>query len=116
MEFHLRPWETNDVESMVKYASNPHIFQFMSDGFPNPFTVEKAKTFIEFANSGTNKLYRAIVVNGQAVGGIGISQQSDIKRKNAELGYWLGEPFWGNGIISRAIPQIVEMAFSTFDI
>jgi RimJ/RimL family protein N-acetyltransferase len=58
----------------------------------------------------------AIDVNGEAIGGIGIHQQQDIMRKNAELGYWLAQPFWGNGIITRAIPQIVDYGFKTFDI
>lgn len=58
----------------------------------------------------------AIEVNQEAVGGIGIHPQSDIFIKNAELGYWLGEPFWGYGIVSKAIKQIIQFGFSTFDI
>lgn len=58
----------------------------------------------------------AIGVDGEAVGGIGIHPQGDIHRKNAELGYWLGEPFWGRGIMSRAIQQAVDFAFETYNI
>nr|GFD37118.1 acetyltransferase (GNAT) domain protein [Tanacetum cinerariifolium] len=58
----------------------------------------------------------AIEVDGQAVGGIGIHPQDDIHRRNAELGYWLAEPFWGQGIISAAIGQAVAFAFQTYDI
>jgi ribosomal-protein-alanine N-acetyltransferase len=50
------------------------------------------------------------------VGGIGIHPQTDIQRKNAELGYWLAESFWGNGIISNAIKQVVQFTFETYDI
>jgi len=116
MDFILRPWCFGDVDSLIKYGSNPHITQFMSDGFSNLFTPEKANAFIGFANSGNDKLYRAIEVNGEAVGGIGVMIQTDIYRKNAELGYWLAEPYWGKGIISRAISMIVDEAFRTFDI
>lgn len=116
MDFILRPWCFDDVDSLIKYGSNPHITQFMSDGFSNLFTPEKAKAFIGFANSGTDKLYRTIEIKGEASGGIGVMLQTDIYRKNAELGYWLAEPYWGNGIISRAISMIVEEAFQTFDI
>jgi len=55
-------------------------------------------------------------VNGEAAGAIGIFPQSDIHQKNAEMGYWLAEPFWGNGIMTRAIGQIVEYGFKTFDV
>lgn len=70
MKFYLRPWETSDLESLVKYAGNPQITRFMSDGFANLSTPEGATKFIEFANSGSDKLYRAIEINGEAVGGI----------------------------------------------
>ena len=88
----------------------------MSDGFAVISTPEGAARLIDFANSGSDKIYRAIDVDGEAVGGIGVSVRSDIHRKNAELGYWLAEPFWGKGIVSRAIPMIVDEAFKTLDI
>jgi RimJ/RimL family protein N-acetyltransferase len=116
MDFILRPWCFDDVDCLIKYGSNPRITQLMSDGFSNLFTTEKATAFIGFANSGNDKLYRTIEINGEASGGIGVMLQTDIYQKNAELGYWLAEPYWGNGIISRAIKMIVEDAFQTFDI
>lgn len=105
-----------DLESLVEHANNFHIAKFMSDGFPFPYTAEKGKSFIELATKSENILYYAIDVNGLAVGGIGISVKTDIKRKNAELGYWLGEPYWGQGIMTEAISKIVAIAFDTFDI
>jgi [ribosomal protein S5]-alanine N-acetyltransferase len=116
MDFMLRPWVIDDLDSLVRYANNINIAKFMSDGFPFPYTSEKGKTFIEFATNSSNVLYFAIDINGQAVGGIGISPKTDVKKKNAELGYWLGEPFWGKGIITRAIGEIVDIAFKTYDI
>ena len=58
----------------------------------------------------------AIDIDGHAVGGIGIHSQSDIFRKNAELGYWLAEPYWGHKITTRAVKIIVDFAFATYDI
>lgn len=114
--FTLRPWNTDDVDNLIKYGSNPNITRFMSDGFSNLFTPERAKAFIEFANTGNNRLYRTIDIDGEASGGIGVMLQPDIYCKNAELGYWLAEPFWGQGIITSAIKLIVVEAFQTFDI
>jgi len=116
MLFTLRPFTQNDIPSLVKYANNIKIAQFMTNQFPNPYTEEKGRAFIMFANSNSPVHIMAIEINGEAAGGIGLHPQTDIHAKNAELGYWLGEPFWGNGIITRAIPQMIEYGFSNFEI
>jgi len=114
MEYNLRQWSMNDLQSLVKYGCNEKISDYMSDGFPK--NKDQWKKFLTLAISNENILYRAIEIGGEAVGSIGISPNTDIKRKNAELGYWLGEPFWGRGIMSRAIQEITHEAFSVFDI
>lgn len=116
MEFKLRPWQLSDADSLVENGNNFNIAQFMTDGFPYPYTKENAITFINHAMAADPVCIFAIDVNGKAVGGIGIHQQQDVLRKNAELGYWLGEQYWGNGVITRGIQQIVTYAFKTFDI
>jgi len=115
-DFKLRPWKLEDLDSLVKHANNISIAKFMTDGFPHPYTIENGKAFISFATKDTPVHIFAIDVNGQAVGGIGIHPQSDIHKMNAELGYWLAEPFWGQGIITRAIKEIIDLAFKTYDI
>ncbi|HLC82850.1 MAG TPA: GNAT family protein [Bacteroidia bacterium] len=116
MNFNLRPFTINDLDSFVKYANNPKIANNLTDKFPHPYTQENGKVFLERAIKNTPTNIFAIDINGEACGGIGIHPQEDVQRKNAELGYWLAEPFWGNGIISKAIPQIVEYGFKNFDI
>lgn len=88
----------------------------MKDGFPHPYTEEAGKAFILFATKDDPVHIFAIDVAGEAVGGIGLHPQADVQRKNAELGYWLAEPFWGNGIITNAIKEIVAFGFKTYDI
>lgn len=116
MNFTLRPFTINDLDSLVKYANNPKIADKLTDKFPHPYTKENGKMFIEFATKNTPTNIFAIDINGEVCGGIGIHPQEDVHRKNAELGYWLAEPFWGNGIITKAIVQIVEYGFMNFDI
>ena len=116
MNFILRPWHSNDLESLIKFGNNTSIAKFMTDQFPNPYTPEKARQFIEMATKNTPTNIMAIEIEGLASGGIGLHLQSDIQHKNAELGYWLGEPFWGNGIITNAIQQMVVYGFKTWDI
>jgi RimJ/RimL family protein N-acetyltransferase len=86
------------------------------DRFPHPYTEADGIAFLAFAQSSRAEQIFAIDVDGQAVGGISIEPQTDIHRKNAELGYWLAEPFWGQGIVSEAIWQVVDFAFTKYDI
>jgi ribosomal-protein-alanine N-acetyltransferase len=116
MDFKLRPIKETDIDNLVKYANNPKIAANLTNKFPYPYTKEHGLNFIQFAMSNTPAHVMAITINDELVGGIGIHPQEDIQCKNAELGYWLAEPFWGNGIISKAIPQMVEYGFKTFDI
>lgn len=116
MEFKLRPWKITDLDNLVKNANNAKIAKFMTDMFPYPYTREKGISFIDFASSDKPVRIFAIEINGEASGGIGLHPQQDINAKNAELGYWLGEPFWGKGIITAAVKQMVEYGFSTLDI
>lgn len=114
--FILRPWQMSDLDSLVLHANNWNIARYMTDQFPFPYTEEDGRAFIEFATKDEPIHIFAIEVDGQAVGGIGIHPQGDIQRRNAELGYWLGEAYWGRGIISRAIIQALAFAFDTFHI
>ena len=116
MDFKLRPWSMSDADSLPQYANNLKIAKFMMDRFPHPYTVDDAKSFIAFATQDDPVHLFAIDIYGQGVGGIGIHPQQDVYRKNAELGYWLAEPFWGNGIITKAINEMIVFAFHTYDI
>ena len=58
----------------------------------------------------------AIASNEEAIGGIGLRLQTDVHRRSAELGYWLGEPFWGQGIATKAVGALTEYAFAHLDL
>jgi RimJ/RimL family protein N-acetyltransferase len=116
MEFIIRPWDKADLTSLVRYANNLNISKYLTNKFQFPYTESDGISFIEFATKDLPIHIFAIDIDGQAVGGIGIHPQTDIFLKNAELGYWLGEPFWGMGIICNAVKQIVDFAFATYDI
>ncbi len=116
MDFKLRPWNENDLESLVKFANNANVAKFMTNQFAHPYTEENGRAFIAYAQKGQPVHIFAIEIGGQASGGIGLHPQSDIQCRNAELGYWLAEPYWGHGIITRAIGQMVDYGFQHFDI
>lgn len=116
MNFILRPWQEDDLDNLVRFANNYEIAKFMNDHFPHPYTPEAGKGFIKMATSETPHNILAIVVEGEAAGGIGIHPGWGIERKNAEMGYWLGEPFWGKGIVTEAVRQMIDYAFKNWDI
>lgn len=116
MDFTLRPWTMDDLDDLVLYANNPGIARNMTDQFPHPYTAQAGRNFITIATSETPPRILCISINGRASGGIGIHPQADIHRRNAELGYWLAEPFWGHGIMTRAVRQMVDYGFRHWDI
>jgi ribosomal-protein-alanine N-acetyltransferase len=116
MQFKLRPWTIDDIESLVKFANNFNITKNLMDVFPHPYSEENGMAFIEMTNQNSPPNILAIEINGEAAGAIGVHPQQDIYRKNAEMGYWLAEPYWGKGIITKAILQMVDYGFENCDI
>ena len=116
MQITLRPWHINDLDVLVAIANNKNIAQYMADVFPHPYSHEKGKSFIDFATTNASACIFAITINNKPVGSIGLHLQSDILRKNAEIGYWLAESYWGKGITPNAINQIIKYGFEKLDI
>lgn len=112
----LRPWRKGDEPSLVRYANNRNVSGNLKDRFPFPYTDADAREWIEHVAGREPACNFAIVVDGTAVGGIGIELGQDVFRRSAEIGYWLGEPFWGRGIASEALRAATDYAFATFDI
>jgi RimJ/RimL family protein N-acetyltransferase len=116
MKFRLRKWDDTDLDSLVKHANNLNVAKFLTNQFPHPYTqADGRKYFASISTDNPTKIF-AIEVDGEAAGSIGIFPQSDIHEKNAELGYWLSEAYWGKGIMPRTILEMVNYGFETFDI
>lgn len=118
MKFQLNDWEIEYAESIAKYANNKKIADNLRNIFPHPYTFENAKWYANDCINAdrTRQCVKAIVIDGEAVGSIGVFVQDDVHCKGAEIGYWLGEPFWNKGIITDAIKQMCKIAFKELDI
>jgi [ribosomal protein S5]-alanine N-acetyltransferase len=120
VNFILRPWRMDDLDNLVKFANNKKIADNLTDAFPHPYKREDGIAYITAHGhpDGVPDPVRvlAIVVDGIACGSIGVFPQTDIHRKNAEMGYWLAEDYWGKGIMTEAVRQTIGYGFRTFDI
>ena len=104
------------MTALVKYADNRNIWINLRDRFPNPYREEDAKVWLEGATGPQSQLAYAIASDEEAIGGIGLELQQDVHRRSAEIGYWLGEPFWGQGIATKALRALTEYAFANLDL
>lgn len=107
---HLRRLVPEDAPAFAALANNPNISANTSDRFPYPYTLETAQGFVQKANTQGFACIWAIEWQGQLAGGVGLHPREDINRFTAEIGYWLGEPFWGQGIVSRTIGLVCRWA------
>ena len=112
----LRGWRHEDAASLTRHANNPNVARNLADVFPYPYTMDDARIWIgRHAGVEPPRVF-AIVIDGDAVGGVGLEIGTDIHRRSAELGYWLAEPYWGRGIVTDAVRAVIRYGFATFDL
>ena len=107
----VRAWRLSDAKGIARHANNENVARQLRDRFPHPYTIGDARTFIESVVAAHPITTFAIDVGGEPVGGIGFSPGTDVERFSAEIGYWIGEAFWGRGITTEALSLVSEYAF-----
>jgi ribosomal-protein-alanine N-acetyltransferase len=110
----IRPWRLDDAESLAKHANNRKIWLGVRDLFPHPYTIDDAHEFLQKKLTEQSPTVFCVEVDGAAVGGIGIHPGQDVHRHTATLGYWLGEEFWGRGIMTEAVTAVTNFCFDNF--
>ena len=110
-EVGLREITEADLPKMAEYSNNTKVSKNLSDGFPNPYTIDDAKRFFKMVNEQNPKTFLAIEYKSEYVGNISLSVGSDVYRKSAEIGYFIGEPFWDKGIATKAVTLITKFGF-----
>ena len=116
MEVEFRPWKRGDENSLALHANNYKIWKNVRNRMPFPYTLEDARNWVGYNQYIAPVTNFAIVVEGKAVGAVGLELKEDIYVRNAEIGYWLGETYWGQGISTRAVQWLVGQIFSQFEI
>jgi ribosomal-protein-alanine N-acetyltransferase len=112
----VRSWRWSDLEAIVRHANNRNVWINLRDRFPHPYTTGDARRWLESVVGLQPETNFAIAVSDEAVGGIGFSIQYDVAFRSAEIGYWLGQEFWGRGITTEALVVVTNYAFENFDL
>jgi len=99
----LRKLETTDNEVIAQLANNKKVWDNLTDLMPHPYSVDDADFFINMVLSSEDQKIFAILYQGELAGIIGLHRQKDVYRLTAEIGYWLGEPYWNKGIATIAV-------------
>ena len=112
----IRKFRRSDKFRMAEIANNEKVAANLRDAFPSPYTLEDAQKFISMCLRQVPYGIFAIEFEGEYVGNIGLHRQGDVHRKTAELGYFIGEPYWHKGITPRAVNLICEYGFRELDV
>ncbi len=110
----VRDWQPSDRDALVRFANNRQVWRNLTHRFPHPFTEADADTWFAFLARMPEPTHWAIEVDGLAVGGIGLDLGEGVYAKSGHFGYWLGEPYWGRGIMTDAVLAASQYALSHF--
>jgi len=115
-EVTIRHIGKQDAERLAQLGDNKKIWDNLRDYIPHPYTLQDADYFIAMLSKSDPVTTFAVCYNDEFVGVMGYNLQTDIYRESAEIGYWLGEAYWGKGIASKAILLVIDHAFNVLDL
>jgi [ribosomal protein S5]-alanine N-acetyltransferase len=110
----IRPWRAGDEDALARHADDREVWINLRDRFPHPYTAADARAWLRHVQETAPRTDFAIGVDGEAVGGVGITLGDDVFRRSAEIGYWLGKRFWGRGIATAVVKATTDWAFGHF--
>ncbi|KAK1835546.1 acyl-CoA N-acyltransferase, partial [Podospora conica] len=114
----LRPFHPSDAPALALIANNPRVAHNLTSTFPSPYTLDHAHYWCRVASADSPPLSYAIIETSTSslIGCIGFTRAPHPdKRRALTLGYWLGEPWWGQGLMAEAARAAVSWAFKTWD-
>ncbi len=112
----IRDLRPEDAESLAENANDRMIWRNVRDGFPQPYTVQHAREFVDgWRVDGAQRRGRgfAIEVAGAVGGCIGYIPGEDVYRRRVEIGFWLGRRYWNRGIATEAVRTFTDWLFAS---
>ena len=118
MECKIREWKLEDAAGLAEMLNNKNILNNLRDGLPYPYTKSDAEEYIASMLSAdkTKTFAFAITADDKVVGSIGVFRCDNIHFRTAEMGYYIGEPYWGKGLGTSAVKQACSYVFEHTDI
>ena len=112
----IRSWRADDAGSLAKHADSRRIWLNVRDRFPHPYTLTDAEAWLATVAAATPEAQFAVEVDGAAAGGGAVFLQEEVSRFTDELGYWLGEAYWGRGLMTAVVRRFTDYAFATYNL
>lgn len=118
MECKIRSWKLEDAENLALALNNKKVLDNLRDGLPYPYTPSDARDYISIMLGAdkTSTFAFAITVEDKAIGSIGVFRKDNIHSQTGEIGYYIAEEYWGQGIMTNAIKQACEYIFENSNI
>jgi len=115
----LRPWQESDAESLFLYAKDPDIGPIA--GWPPHKSVKDSLEIIRTVFAALETYAVVLKSTGAPVGSCGIMftgtiHSAEIKSGEAEIGYWIGKPYWGQGLIPEAVKALLDRCFNVLSL
>ena len=115
----LRPWSEDDAPSLYKYACDPAVGSIA--GWPPHISVENSCEIIRTILSAPETYAVVLKETGEPVGSVGIMfgngvHSATMENDDAEIGYWIGVPYWGQGLIPEAVQRLLKRCFVELDV
>jgi ribosomal-protein-alanine N-acetyltransferase len=111
----VRRYIASDAVSMAKAANNPNVAQSLRNRFPSPYSLADAQSWINFCTTPQESPHYTFAIvhptTGDVMGSIEITPGEDVHCRTAELGYWIGEEYWGKGIMGEVVVAFVDSVF-----
>lgn len=114
----LRPWRESDAESLYEYAKDPAVGPVA--GWPVHTSVENSRQIIRDVLSAAETYAVTLKGGDRAIGSVGLlrgaASNLALGHREAEIGYWIGVPYWGQGLIPEAVGELIRHAFEDLSI
>ena len=114
--YSLRQFYYGDAPSLAKHGDNYNVAKNLRDSFPHPYTIEHARAWVQHVKQNEVGTRFIIAYKDEAIGEIGFVNQLDVHRYTAEIGYWMSEDHWGNGVMSKAVSWVSNYAMDKMGI
>jgi RimJ/RimL family protein N-acetyltransferase len=114
---HLRPPRESDADRLYALFNNWEVMRWLSSP-PWPYTLDDARAFVRSRKNGDGgAMGGAITLDGELIGiaDLIVKPASTVQRERGySLGYWLGEPYWGNGLMTEAVRALLTHVLHAF--